>query len=60
MLFEWEDDNVLDVTVYDQYGQAMTLTDGMFDTTIPSLYGADIQVLSSNGDAIPADFMGHY
>jgi hypothetical protein len=54
MLFEWEDNNVLDVTVYDQYGQEMTLTDSMFDTVIPSLYGADIQVLSSNGDVIPA------
>ena len=54
MLFEWESNNVLDVTVYDQYGDPMTLTDSMFDTVIPSLYGAEIQVLSSNGNVIPA------
>jgi hypothetical protein len=53
MLFEGTSDNVLDVTVYDQYGQEMALTDGMFYDEIPEPYGALIQVLSSNDDAIP-------
>ena len=54
-LFQDTDDNVLAVTVYDQYGDAMTLTDSLFDTQIPSLYDAEIQVLSSNGNVIDAE-----
>ena len=38
MLLEGSTDNILDVMVYDQYGQEMTLTNSMFDTHIPSLY----------------------
>ena len=46
--------NVLDVTAYDQYGQAMTLTNLMFTTQVPYDYTAEVQVLSSNGDVISA------
>jgi hypothetical protein len=55
MLFEWEADNMLAVTGYDQYGQEITLTDSMFTTAVPYDYTAEVQVLSSNGGVLDPD-----
>jgi len=55
MLFEEEDDNMLAVTGYDQYGQVITLTDDMFTTAVPYDYTAEVQVLTSNMDVLGTD-----